>query len=503
MGKRLLAGLLCLSLCLTFAPVTLAAGARDTAPEEALAAQLQSLGLFLGVGEKADGATDFDLNRAPNRAEALTMLVRALGKDAQAAAYPHKHPFTDVPSWAEGYVSYAYDKGLTKGISETKFGAADKVSGEMYLTFMLRALGYTEGEDSQGDFSWSAPWALATWCNILPLRVDQKNFLRADLVDITGAALFAQLKGSDKTLEQSLMAQGVFTQAQFDGAFPSDPFARDRLINQRISEAVAARYPLGVLTGNRYATAAHVIAEARTEGDLLKLFVFVCCGDMEITENNTIWSSTYSTETWVITLNAETLATHAVLTVEDVESNAWNDLVSDVVNTKLNGHMNPLQQVTQMNTQLQIAKGAFTYLPPTYEAALAKTKSGLTEVSKTLEAPSCTVLAGWLGGTPHGSYAYLYLVYKPSSAVGEGKVQRLPMPESGPFALTWMPDTLALSEDAKTLTYSYYFEPFTGEKVHIEGIADELLYKEPGTHLYTVNLETGAVTLDIIPPEAS
>ena len=33
------------------------------------------------------------------------MLIRALGEEPQAKAAGKTHPFTDVPAWADGYVS--------------------------------------------------------------------------------------------------------------------------------------------------------------------------------------------------------------------------------------------------------------------------------------------------------------------------------------------------------------------------------------------------------------
>ena len=198
--KKLLAAGLCLTMCVWAAPLGVAAAARDLDIEHGLASQLKELGLFLGVGEKENGTTDFALERAPNRTEALTMLVRALGKEAPAQESAKTHPFSDVPDWADGYVSYAYTAGLTKGVSEDRFGAADTASAEMYLTFMLRALGYTEGDS--GDFSWDAPWTLAEECGILPQRVDRESFLRADVVDVTCAALFADIKGEEITLQE-------------------------------------------------------------------------------------------------------------------------------------------------------------------------------------------------------------------------------------------------------------------------------------------------------------
>ena len=146
--------LLCLLLCLGAAG---AAEGRDLTEQETLAGKLQSLGLFLGVGERADGSTDFALDRPLTREEAVTMLVRALGKGSEAAEMEKTHPFADVPAWADGYVSYAWENDLTNGVSDTTFGAGETATGEMYVTFMLRALGYADGT----DFTWDDPWTLA------------------------------------------------------------------------------------------------------------------------------------------------------------------------------------------------------------------------------------------------------------------------------------------------------------------------------------------------------
>lgn len=217
------AALLCVLLCTSLVSTAFAVETRDFGFETGLATRLETLELFLGVGEKEDGSTDFALDRAPNRAEALTMLVRAMGKESESNAMTGRHPFSDVPAWADGIVSYAYMNGLTKGVSNDNFGTNDTASAEMYLTFMLRALGYSDA--SGGDFTWDAPWALAETCGLLPPQVDRDTFLRADVVDITCAALYANLKGSQTKLHESLAKSGVFTTEAFSAAFPQNPFA--------------------------------------------------------------------------------------------------------------------------------------------------------------------------------------------------------------------------------------------------------------------------------------
>ena len=175
--------------------------------EWSYAVVLRELGLFRGVSE-----TNFDLERAPSRLEALVMLIRVYGKENEALETKPAHPFTDVPEWASPYIGYAYAQGWTKGSSATTFGMGD-ASCATYLTFMLRSLGYS---DADGDFAWDAPFDLAKTVGILNGEVYTKNFLRADLVTVSLYALRANLKGSTQTLADKLMAAGVFAKETYD-----------------------------------------------------------------------------------------------------------------------------------------------------------------------------------------------------------------------------------------------------------------------------------------------
>ena len=186
----------------------------------ALAQQLNQLGLFQGAGTNADGSTNYALDRQPNRAEGITMLIRALGAGDQEGTTKN-HPYTDVPAWANGAVSYANQKGLTKGVSATKFGADSQVTTAMYLTFMLRALGYQDGT----DFFWNMPWDAAVKAGVLPAQTDWTTLTRGEMVRITTAALFAPVKGTSTPLWEQLVQQGRFTAEQFQAAFPTGPYA--------------------------------------------------------------------------------------------------------------------------------------------------------------------------------------------------------------------------------------------------------------------------------------
>ena len=204
--KSIIPLILTLLMCLTMLTPVYAA---DTTGAETKAAALKELGLFKGVSD-----TNFDLNRAPTRTESMVMLIRVLGKEAEALNGSDTHPFTDVPSWADKYVGYAYQNGLTKGVSATEFGAGD-TSSDMYLTFVLRALGY---DDSAGDFAWNEAGTFAKTAGILPDGVDTANFQRADVALVSWAALEAKLKDGSQTLSEKLINAGVFTSAGYDAA---------------------------------------------------------------------------------------------------------------------------------------------------------------------------------------------------------------------------------------------------------------------------------------------
>ncbi len=208
--KKLKFIILALALAFCFSLAVFASDGRDTTFENSLAKDLKALGLFSGVSD-----TDFDLDRAPTRTEVLVMLIRVLGEEKVALEGEFSHPFDDVPEWANAYVGYAYENGLTKGVSATKFGN-DTASSATYLTFMLRALGYS---DAKGDFKWDAPHTLARGLGLLPACVDTENFLRADIVTVSYAALSMELKGTTETLSEKLIAKGAFSAESFASAY--------------------------------------------------------------------------------------------------------------------------------------------------------------------------------------------------------------------------------------------------------------------------------------------
>ena len=150
MKKRLISLLLCLVLVLSLG--TTAFAASDEA--SSAAGSLYALGLFNGTGTDKNGNPTYDLDLTPTRNQAVTMLVRLLGKSAQAETQTWTTPFTDVDEWAKAYVGYAYANGLTAGTSATTYSGNANTTVKQYLTFILRALGYNSSTDFEYDKAW-------------------------------------------------------------------------------------------------------------------------------------------------------------------------------------------------------------------------------------------------------------------------------------------------------------------------------------------------------------
>jgi len=170
--------------------------------------RLYALGVFQGTGSRPDGTPDFDLGTKPTRQVAITMLVRLLGKEQAARDGTWSHPFTDVAAWANPYVGYAYANGLTQGVSATRFGSDDIATPYQYLTFLLRALGYS---DRNGDFSWSSPTTLTESLGLTTGTYTSNDgpFFRGDVAILSDRCMGLTLKGTTTTLLQQLVDLGA------------------------------------------------------------------------------------------------------------------------------------------------------------------------------------------------------------------------------------------------------------------------------------------------------
>ena len=185
--------------------------------EETEAAQkaeaLHVLNLFQGNG------SGYALEQPLTRMEALILLVRLSGNENEAlyGTEEYTHPFTDAPTWenAENYLAYAYTTGLAQGVSADRFAPNDPADAQMFLTFVLRALGYT---DSDQGTVWNNWESLARENNLLPDGPAADPFLRGDAVLVSYAALSANVQGTDSTLKDQLLEKKIFTDISWSTA---------------------------------------------------------------------------------------------------------------------------------------------------------------------------------------------------------------------------------------------------------------------------------------------
>ena len=212
----LILALLC--LCNPFLPT---AQADDGADRGATAAaELYELGLFRGTSVDADGNPVFELERQATRNEAVTTLVRLLGKEAEATTSSWTTPFTDVADWAAPYVGYAYANGLTNGTSDTTYGGEAEITATQYITYVLRALGY----DSSSDFAWDSAYLFSDSIGLTHGEYDaeEEPFTRGDMAEISFDALFLDIKGTTiRLLDTIFVEDGNQTQ---DTAAPTSYF---------------------------------------------------------------------------------------------------------------------------------------------------------------------------------------------------------------------------------------------------------------------------------------
>ncbi len=212
--KKILSLLIVLALLCSLSLAAYGAGTEELTAADAL----HALGLFNGTGTNADGTPAYELDRPLTRFEAITMMVRLLGKEDAALTGIWQTPFTDLVDWAAPYVGYAYAGGLTMGVSDTAFGGEDPVTAAQYLTFVLRALDYSSGT----DFSWDTSWTLSDFLGITHGEYGEANdaaFLRGDAAKVSFRALDAPLKGGAWNLAQRLIAERAITVSDYERLF--------------------------------------------------------------------------------------------------------------------------------------------------------------------------------------------------------------------------------------------------------------------------------------------
>lgn len=109
--------------------------------------KLNSIGLFKGT------ENGYELDKQFTRAEGAAMIVRLLGLENTVLNEKKEEIFNDVPAdnWAASYIAYCYRNNIIKGIGDGSYAPDENMSGEQYLTLLLRTLGYSDAEPETAE----------------------------------------------------------------------------------------------------------------------------------------------------------------------------------------------------------------------------------------------------------------------------------------------------------------------------------------------------------------
>lgn len=175
----------------------------------AMADGLARMGLLKGTG--AAYGSGYELERQALRVEGLVMFIRLMGEENAALTSTAVNPFADSPSWADRYLAYAYEKGYTTGIGtnaagQLMFGPNNTISAGEYMTFVLRALGYSES-GTNPDFNWQNAMDAAVAYGVIrqseAALLSGSSFCRAQVVYLSVCALSAPTKTGGILLDKT------------------------------------------------------------------------------------------------------------------------------------------------------------------------------------------------------------------------------------------------------------------------------------------------------------
>lgn len=123
-----------------------------------------------------------------------------------------------------------------------------------------------------------------------------------------------------------------------------------------------------------------------------------------------------------------------------------------------------------------------------YDAAVADLRRGPGHSNeKIYETPDCDIYVFDRGGFMNAPHGTMVAVYKKGSALGEGAALTLPFARAQDLMVCTPADTIALSADKKSFTYTYTFEK--------ELLFENVPVRGKGTFTYVFDIPSGKVTL--------
>lgn len=164
----------------------------------------EETGEFLKTLGIIKGDENGNLNSMNNltREEAISILVRMLGKSEEAKLTGGESGFKDVPKthWAANDIAYARNNGLTSGIGDGEFGIKRKVTTKEIASFMLRSLSHTADWGKEDIMEKSRSLGLLT-----DVSAQENSYvIRGEVFVIMKNTLYSKMNNSEEILAQKL-----------------------------------------------------------------------------------------------------------------------------------------------------------------------------------------------------------------------------------------------------------------------------------------------------------
>lgn len=297
--------------------------------------ELWKLGLFLGSGNS------FELERAATRTEAVILLLRMLGEEEEAKNCTYTHPFTDVPAWADKYIAYAYNKGLTNGVSATIFGSNNDTTPEQFITFTLRALEYS---DKDGDFTYKESIKKAEEIGLVEVGAytnGAAHFFRSDCGGIIHTALTTTKKVEQITLVESLINKNIVDAKKAEELGLYKPYEMIRIPlreDEKTGEmAIFVADVIAQVPGARYGVITGYSGTEFSSNDYEKVYSFEKC--KEFAQHEDYFTNNFNTieqhraeggkdNSYILVAvydNNKTMLAASITTLKDAEVNNYMD----------------------------------------------------------------------------------------------------------------------------------------------------------------------------------
>ena len=348
---------------------------------------LKNMGLFAGT------STGYELDRAPTRAEAATMLVRLLGKTTEAESEwdnsGETFAFRDMDDfdWAKPYVHWLSVNQLAAGTSADRFTPSAECTAQMYAAFLMRALGYYE---ANGDFAFDDAISFARSHGVINnVNYSDSSFLRDHVVAMSYTALAAAPKSGESDLLTRLVNDGAVSSSS--ASMEQQKFSDYRgysQIMQQASNGVALQNVTSFSISGGLSLDIAAVSEVSLRGNTASSqssLTVTRAGENPFVQERTgyyasgrWYTNTNGTKTWTAMSSApfaqpetvplllidgiRTDSTKYILTYNAIGQTYYQTLLNQLLRTS--GNTSTLQDLTisRLNAEIEVEEGALASL---------------------------------------------------------------------------------------------------------------------------------------------